>query len=179
MENRLRYWRKRRGLSGAEVARRIGMSQPNYYRLESGQQQLTVELMRKLASAFNVSPIDLLPIAIAAGIDDELERAPITANDATNAALAARGLASFIVKTSRVNRAGVLAGATVLADCSPDAVKAVKTGDLIVVKVAGDNLVLRLFVAPALAVTNWDGSNTVIDLDDPDLSATIEGVVAR
>lgn len=177
-DNRIKHWRKKRGLSGAEVARRIGTSQPNFYRLESGQQQLTVELMRRLAAALDISPIDLLPVAIAAGIDNELERATIATSPALHKVLASRGLSSFTVRKSRVTRAGVQPGETVIADTSDAAIKAAKTGDLVILNVIGDNLVLRQFVAPSLATTNWEGANTVIDIADPDLTAVIVGVVA-
>jgi transcriptional regulator with XRE-family HTH domain len=176
--NRIKHWRKRRGLSGAEVARRIGHSQPNFYRLESGQQQLTVELMRKLAIALDISPIDLLPVAIAAGIDNELERAPISSHHGTNAVLASRGLQAFVVRSSKVTRAGIKPGDTIIADTSEAAVAAAKTGDLVILNVTGDNLVLRQFVAPSLGTTNWEGANTVLDIADPELSAVIVGIVA-
>ena len=44
--------RKREGLSQAELAKKIGTKQTNIARLESGQQNFTIETLQKLAKAF-------------------------------------------------------------------------------------------------------------------------------
>ena len=82
------------------------------------------------------------------------------------------------MRTSRVTRAGIKNGDTIIADTSEDAIKAAKTGDLIVLSVTDDNLLLRQFIAPSLGTTNWEGANTVLDITDPDLMATVVGIVA-
>jgi len=43
--------RKREGLSQAELARKIGTKQTNIARLESGQQNFTIDTLQKLAKA--------------------------------------------------------------------------------------------------------------------------------
>ena len=45
--------RKKKGLSQSELARKIGTKQTNIARLESGQQNFTVETLQKIARAFN------------------------------------------------------------------------------------------------------------------------------
>ena len=43
--------RKREGLSQAELAKKVGTKQTNIARLESGQQNFTIETLQKLAKA--------------------------------------------------------------------------------------------------------------------------------
>ena len=45
--------RKQMRISQAELAKRIGTKQSNIARMESGQQNLTTEMLQKIAAAFN------------------------------------------------------------------------------------------------------------------------------
>ncbi len=44
--------RKKEGMSQAELAKKIGTTQSNVARMESGQQNFTVETLEKIASVF-------------------------------------------------------------------------------------------------------------------------------
>lgn len=44
--------RKKEGISQAELAKKIGTKQTNIARLESGQQNFTIETLQKIAKAF-------------------------------------------------------------------------------------------------------------------------------
>ena len=58
---RLREIRQAKKLSQQEVADRIGLSQQQVQRLETGAQELTVRLLPAFAEALGVSVADLLP----------------------------------------------------------------------------------------------------------------------
>ena len=52
---RLIECRKKTGLSQAEAAERIGVSQPAYQRYEAGARTPSVQVVKEIAKAFNVS----------------------------------------------------------------------------------------------------------------------------
>jgi ribosome-binding protein aMBF1 (putative translation factor) len=45
--------RKKEGISQAELAKKIGTKQSNVARIEAGEQNLTTEMLQKIASALN------------------------------------------------------------------------------------------------------------------------------
>lgn len=57
--NRLRVERNRRGWTGAQAARRLGVSQSYLAMLESGQRRVTPRLARKFKAAYGLSPTSL------------------------------------------------------------------------------------------------------------------------
>jgi ribosome-binding protein aMBF1 (putative translation factor) len=58
-ESRIKVWREHRGLSGAALSRQTGMSQSFLSQIETGQREGTVETLRKVAAALNVTLDDL------------------------------------------------------------------------------------------------------------------------
>lgn len=60
--NRIRQIRKERGLSQQRLAEVVGVSKMAISALERGSMQLTLEYMRRLARAFDLSAADLLSI---------------------------------------------------------------------------------------------------------------------
>jgi transcriptional regulator with XRE-family HTH domain len=56
---RIAELREVRGLSQSELARKLGISPGNLYRIEQGQQNLTLRTMAKLASTLGVRTVDL------------------------------------------------------------------------------------------------------------------------
>lgn len=52
----LLLWRAERGLSQAELAAKAGMPRPNLTTLEKGRRDVTLNTLRALASALNVTP---------------------------------------------------------------------------------------------------------------------------
>lgn len=64
LPNRLRYWRKRRNIAPAEVARAIGCKPKQLYNLELGNRKggkLKVEQLDRLAALFRCTVAELLP----------------------------------------------------------------------------------------------------------------------
>lgn len=61
MENRIKFLRKERNLTQAELAKILGVNQSIVQKLETGATDLDLPWMRKLASALAVSPLELLP----------------------------------------------------------------------------------------------------------------------
>lgn len=180
--NRIRQWREYRGMTQAELAKKIGMSQPNFYRLETGDQRLTVEMMRKLAKALNVSPLDLLSAAVCAGLANDVERAgPEGMADSVVRALAAKKMVPYTVLTSALERAGFEPGSMTIVDGRKEAIAAMKTGDAVIAEVreigASESFtVLRQFVAPGLLTTNRAAGNAVFDVASDDLQVSIVGI---
>jgi len=58
--NRLRYLRKRAGISQARLAQLSGVSQPAISQLENDERPLTIDWMRIFARIFGVTAADLL-----------------------------------------------------------------------------------------------------------------------
>ncbi|KAA5604243.1 helix-turn-helix transcriptional regulator [Roseospira marina] len=60
MENRIREWRKARGLTLKQLAERAGTSNQQISHLEKGRRRLSLEWMQRLAEALDCLPSDLL-----------------------------------------------------------------------------------------------------------------------
>jgi transcriptional regulator with XRE-family HTH domain len=60
MARRLKYWRKRRGLSQEELAKRAGVGRSYLARLETMRQDPTLSTLEKLAKALRVKAARLL-----------------------------------------------------------------------------------------------------------------------
>lgn len=60
--NRIRELREKMGLTGSELAQRIGISAQHVYDLERGKRRLNETLIKKLCQVFNVSSDYLLGI---------------------------------------------------------------------------------------------------------------------
>jgi transcriptional regulator with XRE-family HTH domain len=71
--NRIREWRHLRRLSQEELAERVGSTGQTIGRYESGQRQVTLKCLARLAEALDCEPADLLPNS-AASIDRETYR---------------------------------------------------------------------------------------------------------
>lgn len=58
--NRVREWRKARGISQTELAEAIGVTYPMISGFETGKRDLTLIYMRSMARVLGVTPADLL-----------------------------------------------------------------------------------------------------------------------
>lgn len=61
MDNCIKEIRKRKGITQVELAKLLGVTQGAVQKLESGVNDLTSKMMRKLAEVLNVEPWELLP----------------------------------------------------------------------------------------------------------------------
>jgi DNA-binding XRE family transcriptional regulator len=57
----LAFWRKHRGLTQADMAREVGVSQPYLAQLENGQREGSVSVYQRLARRLGLSVDELLP----------------------------------------------------------------------------------------------------------------------
>lgn len=179
--NRIAKLRELRGWSQADLAREVRTSQPQINRLETGERKLTEEWMRRIAHALDVGPADLLDVATRAEFSDEVEPYLPEASADLARPLRARSLRYYRVKRPSVDLAGVPRGKVILVDQSANAIKAVKTGDIVLVEVTFDDgepiSVLRQFLAPTLLTTNRHGRNTSFSTDGEEFGVAIKGVM--
>lgn len=59
-DNRIREFRKKAGLSQAELGEKVGLHQTHVGNLENGRRELTFEWARRIAKALGVRFVDLL-----------------------------------------------------------------------------------------------------------------------
>ncbi len=62
LPNRVRYWRKQRGMTLKEAAGKIGTAFGHLQRIETGARELSTGWMRRIADVFEVTPADLLSL---------------------------------------------------------------------------------------------------------------------
>lgn len=181
--NRIRHLRKLKSWSAADLAARVGTTQPTIQRLEKGQQALTVEWMQRIAKALSVTPADLLETALVAGLETELEPVPLSNDPEAQRALFQRGLKRFRVTGESLISLGVRPGASYLFDTSAARLKAVRTGDIVAAEaidfetMATPALIVRQFMAPGLLTTNKPGRNAAFSIGDDSVQARIVGVM--
>ena len=60
MHNRIRHFRRQRGLTLAVLRDAIGLTPQSVSRIETGKMRLSTDWMARIAAALNVSPVDLL-----------------------------------------------------------------------------------------------------------------------
>lgn len=63
IENNIRLIRRRRGITLAQLAMELGLTQPSLTRIENGTQPLTMERIVQIADALRCTPADILPVA--------------------------------------------------------------------------------------------------------------------
>ncbi len=181
--NRIKQIRTRLGMSQAALAEKADTSAAQIQRLESGERRLTEEWMRRIAEALSVRPADLLAIATIADFSDELE--PYTwGASAIEQSLTTLKLKPYKIVSDSVELAGYGDGAIVLVTTNQEALKQLETGDIVVVEVSekdafneGHKLIARQFISPGLLITNRNGTNLALQLEDPDLHFAITGKV--
>lgn len=62
LPNRVRYWRKQRGLTLRQLAPIVGIAFPSLGKIETGKLDLRHYWMERIAAALDVAPADLLPL---------------------------------------------------------------------------------------------------------------------
>lgn len=60
MSNRIAEWRRRRKVSQGELAKRVGTGRSQIVKLERGERRLTVDWLKRLATALDCQPADLM-----------------------------------------------------------------------------------------------------------------------
>jgi transcriptional regulator with XRE-family HTH domain len=187
--NRIAEWRNRRDLTQAQLAelvsKRTGAhtAQSTIQRLETGKTDLTLEWIMLLANILEVSPLDLLGIAVIAQLQNEVEAQRLSLDPSIATALAHKGLLAYTVTSGSLANLGFRPGMSVVVDTSDEAKRDLQTGAVVIAEVAtrGEpvhkGLVMRQFMSPALLTTNKPGRNASFSLDDADLDVKIVGIV--
>jgi transcriptional regulator with XRE-family HTH domain len=187
--NRIAEWRKRRDLTQAQLAELVSertgaqTAQSTIQRLETGRTELTVEWLMLLANILEVSPLDLLGIAVIAQLQNEVEAQRLSLDTSIVAALAQKGLATYTVTSGSLTNLGFKPGMSVVVDTTDQAKQDIQTGAIVIAEVAvretptQRGLVMRQFIAPSLLTTNRPGRNASFSLEDADLQVRIVGVV--
>ena len=183
--NRIREIREAAGLSSDELGALCvpPTSGAQIRRLETEDRNLTAEWMERIAIALKCTPADLIANAVIAEVRNEVEPA---ANEGSMApvvaALATRGLRIYKVTEhgNSVARAGIGPGDMITVDETPERIKARRSLDMVLVRFGDEpEIVLRMFIAPDLLITNRSGANLSITTEDPVVKPTIVGVIVR
>lgn len=180
--NRIREIREALGMTGEELAQRVGTTSAQIYKLERGERRLTADWMARIAEALGCSPADLIQNAITAEFKDDV--APVDdLHPMVSSGMASRGLHAYKVVGNSVIGAGIKDGDTITVDSSQEAVDKIETGDVALVQLASPSvLVLRgAYVTEdvTLLLTVRRGANITISIDDPTVKPKILGVVVR
>ncbi len=69
MHNKIRTFRKQRGMTLAALGAAIGLTPQSVSRIENGKMRLSTDWMARIAGALNVSPLDLLDAGAPGGAE--------------------------------------------------------------------------------------------------------------
>ena len=162
--SRIKRLRLERGLTLADLADKVGLSEGHMSRVEAGTRGLRFAKLDRLARALGVPVTDLVAAEEVAFTPD------LEAYHPPKGSVVAKALASSTQRMFRV-LSGVLSeldlreNALIVADIDEKAVKAVGSGSVVVVSMASKEsdpiLLLRQFIAPYLLITNSREQNSL------------------
>jgi len=175
--NRIRELRRAKGWTATQLADRVGTSNVQISRLETGDRKLTVDWMERLADVLGCRPADIMEAPTVPELVTDLAPPPPDLQSLADA-LSQRDICLHTLATDAVAGSGLGKGAHVSIDCGPQACGLIKDGDIVCVDVGG-TLLLRHFIGPRILITNNERAPNVLLLDDPALDARIIGVVVR
>lgn len=179
--NRIQEWRERRGLTQEQLGELVGTTQATIQRLEKRPiEKVRIEWIMVLARALRIDEVDLLPIALAKRLEDDVRANP---KRQMSRVLSNRGLASYVVMTDNVARAGFQVGARILIDTTEGVAANIKAGDVVLAQIGvrsnptAKYRVLRQYVNGVLTTNRPAGCNNFsFAVDDDQLDVTIEGI---
>ncbi len=180
--NRIRALREAAGISSEKLGEMCGTSGATIRRIETGNQQLTLDWMRTIAQQLKVWPSDLISSALVANIIDEVE--PVLPDELSGSlrALASRGFQFYRVVADTLEAAGIEAGQIITLDASVT-IDALRAGDCIVARLTREGhppaLVVRQFVPPGLLTTNRSGINSAIQINTNSALVDVAGLIIR
>jgi transcriptional regulator with XRE-family HTH domain len=169
--NRILELREERGWSQEDLADRLEScahlktTAAQIGKLERRERQLTIKWIMALSRTLEVEPIDLVDLAAMAGTTNDVE--PQESGPHAKA-LAQRGLRYYNVVSDVCAEGGYPKGKSILVDETPAAISRRQSGDFVIVETKpgreGSLLLLRIYVAPALLVTNKASGNTAMKI---------------
>jgi transcriptional regulator with XRE-family HTH domain len=185
--NRLREFRKARGLSSERLGELAGTSGNTIRRLERGPDDRGMELtqywMQTLAPLLGVMPADLMTAPILAERKDEVVAAD---DDPLAAALNLRNLRVYKVTETghSLGGIGIKPGDVLVVDEADERITHLKSLDVVIARVTSpeddvDALVLREYVAPDLLITNTPPPGVIRVGRTSDTRIQIKGVAIR
>ncbi len=189
LTNRIREHREARGLTMEQVAELIGTSTSTVNRLEKGGVELVSDWIMKLAEAFGCDWIELVrddvrpqPEAATTGLAETAEPFKAAPGHPLHAGLGEHE-SLFRVRDAHLENLGIYEGDIIVADVSTAAVRAVQTGDIVVLQAYGPGLteartLVREFVAPSKLICN-SPATAMPELDTLRDPVAIKGVAKR
>jgi len=182
--NRIREIRSAKNLTQAELARRVGTTQPQIDRLEKSNRRLTEDWMRRLAEALDVTPADLISAPTVAEFREEATAyEPPPAMKRMWLQLASASKVFMTIGSDSLENLGIRKGDVRLFDTSDAAVAGVKTGDVVIAQLFDTRellkgtTILRQYVEPGLLVTNRSTTNMAFMMVNPNFEAHIRMVM--
>jgi len=177
--SRIKRLRLERGLTLADLAEKVGLSEGHMSRVEAGTRGLRFAKLDKLARTLGVPVTDLVAA-------DEVAFAPdLEDYHPPKGSVVAKALATSTQRMFRV-LSGVLSelnlgeNALIVAEMDEKAVKSVSNGSVVIVSMASKEsdpvFLLRQFIAPYLLITNSREQNS-LPIHMLDAPAKIAGVV--
>lgn len=171
-------------MTAATLAELVNTSQAQISRLETGERELTEDWMRRIATALEVEPADLLECATFVNLEDEVQALAGVIGRTIISAIEERDLLILKVTGRQLQNLDIGPGAEAVFKTSPKDISSVSTGDVVLVKVTrlsdGKSArILRQFIAPNILTTNRKGRNVTISLDEPKFNVEIIGVLIQ
>ena len=167
--NRIAELREERAWSQEDLAERLESvagfktTGAQIGKLERRERQLTIKWIMALSKTFEVEPIDLVDLAAMAGTTNDVE--PQEGGPHATA-LAQRGLRYYNVVSDVCAEGGYPKGKVILVDETGPAISKRQSGDFLIIETKANKteslLLLRIYVAPGLLVTNKTTGNTVM-----------------
>lgn len=196
MENRIREWRKRRGLTQKELADKAGSHWTSISRLENEHMQIDEKWLLAISTALEVSPADLLsdePVTVHnfAGMSEEAAPYQPPPGHHLSGMKLPLNQELYEIKSDALNAIGINSGDLAIIDMNADVVAALKAGKKKVANVliraqsdpddpAQAVSLPRQYIWPSTVIRNsLDRKAAPLDLelDDIDIAAEIASVI--
>jgi transcriptional regulator with XRE-family HTH domain len=188
--NRVREFRKQRGLTIVQLAEKARLSHPYLVRIEGGQRGLSIPVAERLAQALEVPVNEILGLSASGSghangmsLSEDAEPYVPSADDRVEMKVKrGKTVDPWLIKSNAVDLAGIAANTVVFVDISAEAVESIEALKCVIAQVYDQQdltkarTVVRQFVPPSLLITNSSGDND-IPLDINRGEAYIKGVI--
>jgi len=179
--NRIREFRQARKLTTYQLAELVGTTQATIHRLETGKRKLTVDWMKRIATALGVKPEDLIaPTIVQQAGDDVMPYQPD--DEVVRHALKGSNRQLWKVVEPSLDYLNINPGDVIVTDASRTKLADLSSGDMVVLQVydvrdmTHPRTLLRQYIAPSLFITNSSKTNDK-PIDAKRCDVTILGVI--
>lgn len=160
-----------------DLAERANTTSSTINKLEKGRTRLNTDWLEKLSKAFDVTPdqiVSFTPLDIKVISDDV-----VAYQEKIQEFMLSDAQLPYLAKTNVLDEIGIEPGKILIVDMSPDEIKHLKSGDIVIVEYnqgTKATTLLRQHIKPNLLITNSRTNNApIINLQTED--ARIMGVV--